>query len=390
MATTSPSTRCCNSWVDHEPDMTGPGSLPAMDVAGRLARLADRLPEAGCDVLLVTHLTNIRYLTGFTGSAAMLLVTPEGKLFVTDGRYRDQAAEQLAATGVESRIEIGATASAQRQIIATACRHVSSVGLEADHVTWAQQREYEADWFGSAELVATRGLVEGLRSVKDDGEVARIEAACAIADAALAEVRPLLGRGVSERDFGLELDATMRRLGAEGPSFETIVASGPNGAKPHARPSSRVIGNGDLVVMDFGALVDGYHSDMTRTVAVGSLSPTQARMVDVVLSSQRAGVDAVTAGASASDIDRACRQVIEEAGWGEAFLHSTGHGVGLDIHEQPRVAASSDATLAPGNVVTVEPGVYLPEHGGVRIEDTVVVTDDGCRVLTTTPKLTTI
>jgi Xaa-Pro aminopeptidase len=370
--------------------MTGPGPLPAMDVAGRLARLADRLPEAGCDVLLVTHLTNIRYLTGFTGSAAMLLVTPDGQLFVTDGRYRDQAAEQLAATGVESRIEIGATASAQRQVIATACRDVPSVGLEADHVTWAQQREYRADWFGSAELVATRGLVEGLRSVKDDGEIARIGAACAIADAALAEVRPLLGRGVSERDFGLELDATMRRLGAEGPSFETIVASGPNGAKPHARPSSRVIGDGDLVVMDFGALVDGYHSDMTRTAAVGGLSPTQVRMVDVVLSSQRAGVDAVTAGAGASDIDRACRQVIEEAGWGEAFLHSTGHGVGLDIHEQPRVAASSDATLAPGNVVTVEPGVYLPEHGGVRIEDTVVVTDDGCRVLTTTPKLTTI
>jgi len=203
-------------------------------------------------------------------------------------------------------------------------------------------------------------------------------------------VRPLLADGVTEQDFALELDMTIRKLGASGNSFETIVASGPNGAKPHARPSSRVIGAGDLVVIDFGALVDGYCSDMTRTVMVGEPTPDQQRMLDVVAASQRAGVDAVRAGVDVRDIDAACRAVIDEAGWGDAFLHATGHGVGLEIHERPRVAATGDATLAAGHVVTVEPGVYLPEHGGVRIEDTVVVTGDGCRPLTHTAKVTAV
>ncbi|OWY61750.1 hypothetical protein B7486_62135 [cyanobacterium TDX16] len=178
----------------------------------------------------------------------------------------------------------------------------------------------------------------------------------------------------------------MRRLGATAPSFETIVASGPNGARPHARPSSRTIVEGDLVVTDFGALVDGYHSDMTRTHAVGEVDETQQRMLDVVAESQAAGVAAVRAGATVKEVDRACRQVIEDAGWGDAFVHGTGHGVGLEIHEGPRVSSAVAATLAAGHVVTVEPGVYLPEHGGVRIEDTVVVTADGCDTITLAPK----
>jgi Xaa-Pro aminopeptidase len=178
----------------------------------------------------------------------------------------------------------------------------------------------------------------------------------------------------------------MRRLGAEAPSFETIVASGPNGAMPHHRAADRRIADGDLVVLDFGALVDGYHSDMTRTVMVGDPSDTQARMYEVVREAQAAGVAAVKGGAEASAVDDACRSVIREAGWDEAFLHATGHGVGLDIHEPPRVARTADAMLADGQVVTVEPGVYLAEHGGVRIEDTVVVTSEGCRTLTLAPK----
>jgi Xaa-Pro aminopeptidase len=178
----------------------------------------------------------------------------------------------------------------------------------------------------------------------------------------------------------------MRRHGADDVSFETIVASGPNGAKPHHRPGGRRITEGDLVVLDFGALVDGYHSDMTRTMAVGELSATQQRMYDVVLEAQAAGVRAVAEGVAAREVDRACRSVIEAAGWGEAFLHGTGHGVGLDIHEDPRVGKAATAMLASRSVVTVEPGVYLPEHGGVRIEDTVVVTPDGCRPVTLTHK----
>jgi Xaa-Pro aminopeptidase len=257
-------------------------------------------------------------------------------------------------------------------------------------VTWAAQRTYAETWFPELELVPTAGLVAELRLTKDDGEIDRIAEACRIADAALAEVRPRLGDGPTEKEFGLELDAAMRRLGADDVSFETIVASGPNGALPHHRPASRRIAPGDLVVIDFGALVDGYHSDMTRTVMVGAPSDTQARMYDVVLEAQAAGVSAVRAGVEAKLVDEACRAVIDDAGWGDAFLHSTGHGVGLDIHEAPRVAKTSTAMLIDRCVVTVEPGVYLPEHGGVRIEDTVVVTPDGCRPITLTHKLAAV
>ena len=236
------------------------------------------------------------------------------------------------------------------------------------------------------ELAPTNGLIEKLRLTKDVGEVARIELAASIADAALAELWPRMAGGVTEREFGLDLDMAMRRLGADDVSFETIIASGPNGAKPHARPSGRVIGDGDLVVVDFGALVDGYHSDMTRTAAVGSISDTQQRMLDVVGAAQAAGVDAITPGVEGREVDAACRATIEDAGWGDAFLHSTGHGVGLDIHEDPRVASTTETALSPGQVVTVEPGVYLADHGGVRIEDTMLVTAHGARHLTHAPK----
>jgi Xaa-Pro aminopeptidase len=224
--------------------------------------------------------------------------------------------------------------------------------------------------------------------VKDDGEVARVEAAAAIATDALGRLRSRLLDGPTEAEFGIELDTEMRRLGASGPSFETIVASGPNAAKPHHRPSSRRIADGDLVVLDFGAKVDGYCSDMTRTICVGEPSGDQQRMLDVVTEAQAAGVAAVRAGATCRGVDTACREVIAAAGWADAFSHGTGHGVGLEIHEAPRLAASADegATLVARSVVTVEPGVYLPGIGGVRIEDSVVVTDDGCRSLTHAPK----
>ena len=361
-------------------------SLPPMEVAARAGRLRDALPDAGCDGLLVTSVTNIRYLTGFTGSAAMLLVAPDGLLFVTDGRYRDQAADELRAAGVDARIAIGLTSDEQRELVAGQAVALGRLGLEAEHVSWAQSERFRDDWFAGAELVPTQGVVEALRQVKDAGEVARIEAACRIADAALAEVRHRLGEGPTEGEFALELEWQMRTLGAEGPSFETIVASGPNGAKPHHRAGDRRVVEGDLVVIDFGALVDGYHSDMTRTVAVGEPSPTQARMYEVVTEAQAAGVAAVRAGVEARDVDETCRAIIRDAGWGDAFAHGTGHGVGLDIHEAPRVSMATDATLADGHVVTVEPGVYLAEHGGVRIEDTVVVTPVGSRTLTRAPK----
>jgi len=367
------------------------GVLPACHVSARLGQLRLGMDAAGCDALLVTSLTNIRYLTGFTGSAALLWVDVDGALFVTDGRYAQQSYEQLSTAEVVADIEVPATGAGQRAAMAArATQHgAHRIGLEAEHVTWAAHQRYTDEWFCGVELVPTVALVEGLRVVKDVGEVARIAAACAIADTALANVRSRLHDGPTERDFAGELDGEMRRLGADDVSFETIVASGPNGARPHARPGNRRIDDGDLVVVDFGALLDGYHSDMTRTFQVGEPTDVQRRMWDVVRDAQQAGLEAVRPGVPAADVDRACRSVIEEAGWGDAFLHSTGHGVGLDIHEAPRVGATDDATIAAGHVVTVEPGVYLPEHGGVRIEDTVVVTEGGCRLLTATAKIAT-
>ncbi len=357
--------------------------LTPMLIGERMDRLRARFEDI--DALLVTRLVNVRYLTGFTGSAAMLLVTAEGATFVTDGRYRDQSADQLAAAGVIADIVIGLTQAAQREALTAAAAGIGRLGLEDDGVTWGQQRSF-VEWFPNAELVPTAALVDGLRMVKEPGEVERIKAACGIADDALGELLPTLAQRPTERDFALRLEFAMRERGASAVSFDPIVASGPNGAKPHARPSDRHIEPGELVVIDFGCIVDGYCSDMTRTVSVGEPSPEARRVWDTVLESQQAGVAAVAVGAECSAVDGASREVIVDAGWGDSFIHGTGHGVGLEIHESPRVASTSTGTLAAGHVVTVEPGVYLPGIGGVRIEDTLVVTPEGSITLTRFPK----
>jgi Xaa-Pro aminopeptidase len=355
-----------------------------MLVADRVDRLRAALADAELDALLLTAASNIRYLTGFTGSAGIVVVTADNMVLVTDGRYTEQAADQLSASNAPSRLEI--TSTAQREALASTVAGAKRVGLEADHITWSAQRRYADDWLSGHDIVATTGLVEALRRSKDAAELARMEMAAAIADAALAERRSSLLDGLTESEFALALDSAMRRLGASGTSFETIVASGPNGAMPHARPTDRRLQEGDLVVLDFGCIVDGYCSDMTRTVAIGEVDDTCKRMLEVVTAANEAGVGAVGPGVATSEVDAAARSIIAQAGWAESFTHGTGHGVGLDIHEAPRVAGTSADTLCIGDVVTVEPGVYLPAHGGVRMEDSVVVTPDGCRPLTHTTK----
>jgi len=360
------------------------GARRPLLVADRVARLRASLADAQIDALLVTAASNIRYLTGFTGSAGVVVVTSDDMVLVTDGRYTEQAAEQLSSSNAPSRLEI--TSTGQREAIAATVDRATRIGLEADHITWSAQRRYAGDWLSGHDVVATTGLVETLRRSKDHAELARMELAAAIADAALAERRSSLLDGLTESEFALTLDSTMRRLGASGTSFETIVASGPNGAMPHARPTDRRLQEGDLVVLDFGCIVDGYCSDMTRTVAIGEVDDTCVRMLEVVTAANAAGVAAVGPGVATTEVDAAARAVIADAGWADSFTHGTGHGVGLDIHEAPRVAGTSTDTLSIGDVVTVEPGVYLPAHGGVRMEDSVVVTPDGCRPLTHTTK----
>jgi Xaa-Pro aminopeptidase len=356
-----------------------------MDVAGRLQRLRSVLEAAEVDAVLVTNLQNIRYLTGFTGSSADLLVGADEALLVTDGRYRTQVEEQLRLSGLTEAVEVFVgKAQAQREAVAAGVNRTNAgrVGLEAESVSWGAQRRIGL-LLPSAQLVPTEGLVEQLRQAKDPGELDRMAAAAAIADAALGEVLGMLGDGAREDLMALALDTAMRRLGAEDRAFDTIVASGPNAAKPHARPSARRITRGDYVVIDFGATFEGYRSDMTRTFCIGGDAAGElAGVFTVVAEAQAAGLAKVRAGVEAGAVDGACREVIARAGWAEAFEHGTGHGVGLDIHEAPAVSEGSTAVLAAGSVVTVEPGVYLPGLGGVRIEDTVVVTDDGCRVLT--------
>jgi len=357
-----------------------------MDIAGRMPRLAARLDELGCDALLITNLTNIRYLTGFTGSAGLLAVLGDDAVLVTDGRYRDQVAAQAAAAGASVRFEIG-RAAVQLASIKRLTKRVRRLGLEADDITWGAQQRLRAALPSTTELVPVRNGVESLRAVKDEGELARIERAADIADVALAQVKELLCEGPTEEEFGIALDFEMRRRGAGSVAFETIVASGPNSALPHARPSARRVEPGELIVVDFGAMVDGYRSDMTRTLSVGAPRSSEHReLLEAVLAAQRAGVRAVRAGVKAQEVDAACRESLESAGLGEMFLHGTGHGVGLDIHEAPSVSPESVDILEAGAVVTVEPGAYLHSSGGARIEDTLVVTPTGSRLLTKSTK----
>jgi Xaa-Pro aminopeptidase len=363
--------------------------LAPLQVSGRLDRLRDRFADLGVDALLVTFLPNVRYLTGFTGSAAMLLVLRDDAVLVSDGRYGEQARKQLSEAGVDVRVEIRTTMAEQRAVLASVASGAGHgairIGLEDHDVSWAQQRDF-TETFGAAELVPAGGAIEELRRVKDGGEIDRIAAACAIADEAFASLLPRFAESPTEREFALALEFAMRERGASHMSFDPIIAAGPNGAMPHSRPSDRPIGRNELIVCDFGCVVDGYCSDMTRTVSVGDPGPDARRLYDLVLASQQAGRDAVAFGIECGEIDRACRDIISDAGYGEAFSHGTGHGVGLEIHEAPRVASTATGTLLVGDVVTVEPGVYLPGVGGVRIEDTVVVTATGSRPLTHTPK----
>jgi Xaa-Pro aminopeptidase len=344
----------------------------------------------GLDAVLVTNLLNVRYLTGFTGSNGALLVRAGGNdLFGTDGRYTTQAGTQVP--DVELVID-RATVSA---LAAEAVRAgAGRIGYESHDLTVDGLGALEKVLFDAAaggvvpELTSVRRAVEAQRAIKDDDEIESLRRACAVADQALAELAAegALRPGRTELEVGRELDARMLVLGAEAPSFETIVAAGANSAIPHHRPDSTVLRDGDFLKLDFGATVEGYHSDMTRTLVLGHAADWQREIYELVAASQAAGRAALAVGADVVAVDAAARQVIVDAGHGEHFSHGLGHGVGLEIHEAPGIGQLGAGSLASGMAVTVEPGVYLPGHGGVRIEDTLIVTDDEPELLTLTSK----
>ena len=328
---------------------------------------------------LVTRLPNVCYLSGFTGSNGQLVLTPDGGIFLTDGRYAEQSRREVPHLG--RSVDSGDFAPR----FAEACAElgVSRVAFESTGVTYHSYTTLSAT---GVELVPTNDEVERLRRAKDPEERRALAAAQAIADQAFDILVGKLVEGVTERKVALDLDVLMRELGAEEVAFDTIVAFGENSAEPHHRPVDRALSHGDLVKIDFGCVVDGYHSDMTRTVAFGEPSTRLRDVYEVVRLAQQAGVEAVRAGAPCEEIDRATRDPIQEAGYGEEYRHSVGHGVGLEIHEQPWLRQGNEDLLPQGAVVTVEPGVYLEGEGGVRIEDMVEVTADGGRVLPRTPK----
>ena len=336
------------------------------------------------DALVVTNLVNVRYLTGYSGSNGVAVVAADGvRLFFTDFRYMTQAAAEVSGFEV---------VRGERDLLGDVAAAVSGrVGFEDGSLSVRRLERLRSLVDERASLEPAGDLVEELRKVKEPGEVEAIRAAAALADAALTAVleRGLVGR--TEHDVAVDLEHEMRVRGASGSAFSPIVASGAHGARPHADPRAEVIPADVLVTIDWGAVVDGYSSDCTRTYATGEGLPSEARDVyELVRSVQESSVSAVRAGASAKEVDGLGRAVIDEAGHGEHYGHGLGHGVGLDVHETPTLSPRSNDVLAAGNVVTVEPGVYVPGSFGVRIEDLVVVTADGCDVLSGLPKSLTV
>ncbi|MDQ6650903.1 MAG: aminopeptidase P family protein [Actinomycetota bacterium] len=344
----------------------------------RRAAVRRLLSEQDLDALLVTRLVNVRYLTGFTGSNAALLVTSEGAVLTTDGRYLTQSAAQ--APDVERVIDRDVAGALVRRAAGTLRR----LGFEAHDMTVEAHRSLAGE--DRVELRPAGRLVESLRTVKDAGELDALREACAIADRAFAELLPSVRAGRTELEMAHELEDRMRAHGAEARSFETICASGPNSAIPHHRPTGRPVQRGELLKFDFGATHLGYHSDMTRTVIVGPAADWQREIYQVVADAQRTGRAALAPGADVRRVDRAARDVVEQAGYGDSFPHGLGHGVGLEIHEAPTLGYGATGTLDVGVPVTVEPGIYLADRGGVRIEDTLVVTAGEPDLLTTTTK----
>ncbi len=344
---------------------------------GRGERLAAGLAERELDLMLVTELVNIRYLTGFTGTNGACVCGPEKRLFLTDFRYTERAAAE---------VEGWETITVSDDWLGGIAAHLSGrVGFEDDHVSVRLLERLRGKLGEGTESVPAGGSVEELRRVKDEDELAAIAAASELADEVWTwSVERGLG-GRPEREVARAAEARIRELGGD-PSFPAIVAAGPNGALPHAEPGERPIGDGELVVFDMGAKLDGYCSDGTRTFAVGEPGERGREVYETVRAAQAAALDAVAAGISGEALDAVARRVIGEAGHGEHFGHGLGHGVGLEVHEAPRVSPRSEDVLGAGEVVTVEPGVYLPGELGVRIEDLVVVDDSGCRILSRLPK----
>jgi len=347
----------------------------------RIARVREDMRDLGLDALIVSSLSNIRFLSGFSGSNALSIITSKEIFFITDSRYALQSKDEVKRWRrfITTR---SLAAEASQQALLAGCRRV---GFESHYVTHAQYRAFKK-LFPRKSFVPTEEIVENIALVKDQEELGSIREAVAISDRVFTEVIKCIRPGVTELDVAAEISYLHKRNGAEHDAFEPIVASGERAAFPHARATSRRIKRGDMVVLDFGCACGGYHSDITRTIAVGRVLHQGREIYHVVLDAQQEAIMAAKGGMLAKELDGIARKLIASRGYGRYFTHSLGHGLGLRAHERPRVSALSNERLQAGSVITIEPGVYLPGVGGVRIEDDVLLTSTGCEVLNTAPK----
>lgn len=353
------------------------------DLYARRTRNLDRaLADLKLDSILITHLPNIRYLCGFTGSNAMLLSIKGRRLLFSDGRYTEQATQETQ--GAKVVISQGGLAQEAAKLIEQA--KITKLGFEADRLSVTAHESLRKTLAKSVKLVPTVSVVDRIRMVKDKHELALIREAVVLGSDLLTPAIETIRPGIRESEVAAEIEYAARRWGAEGMSFETIVAAGVRSALPHGRASNALIPKRGFVILDLGVILHGYCSDMTRTVHVGPLPKRSKEIYQAVLAAQEAAVDAVAPGVTAGQVDLAARSVLKKAKLDRYFIHSTGHGVGMEIHEQPRIAREQSEVLLPGMVITIEPGVYLPDEGGVRIEDMVEVTERGHRVLTLATK----
>jgi len=355
-----------------------------MYFARRQQSLRAVLEKQRLDAILITHAPNIRYLCGFTGSAGALLLTARGATFFTDGRYREQSKTEVRNARIVVRPK-SPLESASEWLLEKAKTQLR-VGIESDHVSVAARDRLTSALGSKARLIPTSMLVERLRMIKDADEIQLMRQAAALGDSLFATILQTARVGVPEIEVAAALEYEAKKKGAQEMAFGTIIASGARSALPHGRASQATIQANGFVVCDFGVILTGYCSDMTRTLFMGRPSAEARRIYDAVLEAQLAGVSAVRPGATAAEIDQAARKSLKKIGLAKYFTHSTGHGVGLEIHEAPRLAATSQEVLQPGMIITVEPGVYIPGKWGVRIEDTVLVTETGHEILTHTIK----
>jgi Xaa-Pro aminopeptidase len=348
----------------------------------RLDAVREQLPGVGCDALVITHMPNVRYLCGFTGSAGILLVAAGDAVFCTDGRYADQARAEVSRAKAKIQIQIVKNSVQAAAAWLTRRGSLRRIGIEASHVTVAERTTLGKLLGGGRKIVAAPPVIERLRMVKDSDEVGKIRSACHLGASLFEKLCASCKPGAPEADAAAALEYAARKAGAEQMAFPTIIAGGKRSALPHGRASKEPLPRRGFVVCDFGVILAGYCSDMTRTLHVGVPSPEARAGYLAVREAQQAAVDAVKPGVTVGEVDDAARKLLSKRKLSRFFTHSTGHGVGLEIHEAPRIASGQKECLRPGMVITIEPGIYLPGKWGVRIEDTVVVTETGYEILT--------